>query len=134
VTTDRDAPAGSPAELPIEDRLEPLITELVQSAPAADPAVVDELVGLLERIGSPLARSIARVLELAVAQLIAPGVALPPLAMACATLADGIRGRLGDRELEAARYEIETLLPLPDAPSPVRAPDVPVGALRKRTP
>ncbi|HEY0480689.1 MAG TPA: hypothetical protein VGD37_24405 [Kofleriaceae bacterium] len=140
VTTspDRDAQTGSPselaAELAIEDRLEPLITELVQSAPAADPAVVDELVGLLEQIGSPLARSIARVLELSVAQLIAPGVALPPLAMACATLADGIRGRLGDRELEAARYEIETLLPLPDAPPPVRAPDVPIGSLRKRAP
>jgi hypothetical protein len=99
--------------------------------------------------------------------------------MACATLADGVRGAftprepprpasggvhaaaidaspsISDRELEAARYEIETLLPLPGA-SPVTegkesiagsprlpdrgnpcgvtaAPDVPLSALRKRT-
>jgi hypothetical protein len=114
------------------DRIELLITALVQAAPAADLAVSDELVDCLHRIGSPLARQIARVVELIAEQLIAPGIALPPLAMACATLADGVRGRLTDRALEAARYEIETLMPVPDRPPAIAAPDVPVSALRKR--
>lgn len=116
------------------DRIEQLITELVRSAPAADAAVVDELVERLHRVGSPLARSIARVVELCAEQLVAPGIALPQLAMACATLADGVRGKLTDRELEAARYEIETLLPVPDKPPAITAPDVPLAALRKRVP
>jgi hypothetical protein len=115
-------------------RVEQLITLLVQSAPASDPAVIDELVDRLHRIGSPLARSIARVIELVAEQLVDPGIALPALAMACATLADGVRGALGERELEAARYQIETLMPVPDRPPRVGAPDVPVSALRKREP
>ena len=114
------------------DRIEQLIIELVQRAPIADAAVVDELIGALQRIGSPLARSIARVTELVAEQLVDPGVALPALAMACATLADGVRGRLGERELEAARYQIDTLMPVPDRPAAVRAPDVPISSLLKR--
>jgi hypothetical protein len=114
------------------DRIEQLITHLVQAAPAVDTAVVDELIAQLHRVGSPLARSIARVVELVAEQLVAPGIALPPLAMACATLADAGRGKLGDRELEAARYEIETLLPVPDRPPAVAAPEVPLSALRRR--
>ena len=101
MTEARDRPA----------RIEQLITLLVRSAPASDPAVIDELVG---------------------EQLVAPGIALPPLAMACATLADGVHGKLGDRELEAARFEIETLMPMPDRPPAIAAPDVPLSALRKR--
>jgi hypothetical protein len=117
------------------DRIEQLITQLVQAAPAVDAAVVDELVARLHRIDSPLARSIARVIELVADQQIAPGIALPPLAMACATLAAGVRGTFGARELEAARYEIETLLPVPDRASPPAAsaaPEVPLSALRRR--
>jgi len=114
------------------DRIEQLITTLVQSAPASDPAVVGELIQHLHRVGSPLARSIARVVELVDEQLVAPGIALPPLAMACATLADGMRGKLTTRELEAARYEIETLMPVPDRPPAISAPDVPLSALRPR--
>jgi hypothetical protein len=114
------------------DRIEPLITELVRAAPALDPAQIDELVEHLHRVGSPLARSIARVVELVGEQLIAPGVALPALAMACATLVDGVRGNLGPPALEAARYEIETLLPMPDKPPRIAAPDVPLSALRKK--
>lgn len=115
------------------DRIEQLATRLVQCAPAGDAAASAELLQLLQHVGSPLARSIARVLELCDEQLIAPGIALPPLAMACATLADGVRGRLGERELEAARYEIDTLLPVPDRPV-IAAPDVPVASLlRKRS-
>ena len=66
--------------------------------------------------------------------LVDAGIALPPLAMACATLADGIRGKLGEAALEAARYEIDTLLPLPDkaprAPT-LGAPDVPLISLTR---
>jgi len=114
------------------DRIEQLITELVQRAPIADAAVVDELTAALQRIGTPLARSIARVTELVAEQLVDPGIALPALAMACATLADGVRGALGERELEAARYEIETLQPTPDPPARVVLPQVPLTALRRR--
>ena len=114
------------------DRIEQLITELVQRAPIADAAVVDELTAALQRIGTPLARSIARVTELVAEQLVDPGIALPALAMACATLASGARGALGERELEAARFEIETLLPVPDRVPAVRAPDVPIASLRRR--
>jgi hypothetical protein len=113
-------------------RIEQLITELVRAAPTRDPAMVDELVEQLHGIGSPLARSIARVVELVGEQLIDPGIALPPLAMACATLVDGVRGKLGARALEAARFEIETLMPMPDKPPRIAAPDVPLTALRKR--
>jgi hypothetical protein len=115
------------------ERIEQLITHLVQRAPSFDPEASEELVERLYRVGSPLARSIARVVELVAEQLVDPGIALPALAMACATLADGVRGALGARELEAARYEIETLMPVPDRPARIGAPDVPVSALgRKR--
>ena len=113
-------------------QIEARITELVQRAPAIDPDIVDALVDELRAIGSPLALAIARVVELVREGLVDAGIALPALAMACATLADGVRGRLGTRELEAARFEIETLLPVPDrAPRPV-APDVPLSSLRRR--
>ncbi len=115
------------------DRIEPLITRLVQTAPVLEPAVVDELVTALRGIGSPLALSIARIAELVAEQLVDPGIALPALAMACATLVDGVHGKLGQRELEAARYEIETLTPMPDRPPRVTEPDVPLTALKRRS-
>ncbi len=130
------------------DIIEQLITQLVQQAPALDAAIVRELVERLRDVGSPLALAIARVTELVGEQLAHPGspafagsppalagVALPALAMACATLADGVRGSIGPRELEASRYEIETLLPVPDRdpgprrPPPDEIPDVPAGNL-----
>ncbi|MGE0872315.1 MAG: hypothetical protein AB7P03_27400 [Kofleriaceae bacterium] len=113
----------------VSDRIEQLITQLVHEAPQLDDKVVDELVEQLRVTGAPLARSIARVVELVAEQRIDQGIALPALAMACATLVDP---RLSEREREAARFEIETLLPLPDrAQRPVvAAPDVPLGALR----
>jgi len=117
---------------PILDRIEQRITQLVQSAPDTDPGVVDALIDDLRTIGSPLALAIARILELIALQLVDPGIALPPLAMACATLAGGIRGELGERELEAARYEIDTLTPMPDPPHTFVVPDVPASALRRR--
>jgi hypothetical protein len=108
------------------------ITQLVQSAPALDARVIEALVDELRTVGSPLALAIARVVELVGEDLVDPGIALPALAMACATLADGLRGRLGPAELEAARFEIETLLPVPDKPPKLVAPDVPLTSLRRR--
>jgi hypothetical protein len=116
----------------ILDRVEQRITQLVQSAPEVDPGVVDPLIEDLRRIGSPLALAIARVLELVALQLVDPGIALPPLAMACATLAGGVRGELAERELEAARYEVDTLIPVPDPPRAIVVPHVPVSSLRRR--
>jgi hypothetical protein len=137
---------------PIDARcaaIERCITQLVREAPALDPAVAGELVEQLRRVGSPLALSIARIVELVAEGLVAQAIALPHLAMSCATLADGVAGRLGGRELEAARYEVDTLLPVspggeasrpgaPGARAPVaHVPDVPVDALtrgpRRRT-
>jgi len=116
------------------DQIEPLVTRLVQTAPILEPRIVDELIVALRGVGSPLALSIARIAELVADQLVDAGIALPALAMACATLVDGVHGRLGERELEAARYEIETLTPMPDRPDArprVTEPDVPVSALSR---
>jgi hypothetical protein len=139
------SPASSVSSEPSEperdnglDRVERLITDLVRMAPAADAAIVGELVEHLHRVDAPfaqLARSIAEVVGRVAARQVDPGIALPPLAMACATLIDGVRGALTQRELEAARYEIDTLLPLPPSalPAPaVTAPDVPLSSLRVR--
>ncbi|MEO8706264.1 MAG: hypothetical protein ABI867_39910 [Kofleriaceae bacterium] len=108
--------------------IEQLSTQLVQQAPALDPGTLEALITALREIGSPLALSIARVTELVAEQLIDPGIALPALAMACATLASP---SFGAREHDAARYEIETLMPMPDRPpgTTITMPDVPVGNL-----
>lgn len=109
--------------------IEARITELVQQAPALDPAVVTTLVDELRAHGGPLASSIAQVVELVAAKQIDAGIALPALAMACGTLVDD---RLTDREREAARFEIETLLPMPGTPPKPGAPDVPLTSLTNR--
>lgn len=125
--------------------IERRMTELVRAAPALDEGEVAALIDDLRGVGSPLALSIARAVELVAEGLIAQGVALPHLAMACATLAAEAAGRLTTRELEAARYEIDTLLPVPDPPgggppirpADIRIPDVPLASLsrgpRRRT-
>jgi hypothetical protein len=116
--------------------IEDAITKLVQSAPAIDVAIAETLVAELRRVSGdaqPLARSIADVLEHVLGGRVDPGIALPPLAMACNTLAKAIEGTLGVRELEAARYEIDTLRPLPTSSTPiVGPPDVPLTQLRRR--
>lgn len=138
VAGDRGAEIDRSAEIDRGAEIERCITRLVQDAPALDPAVITALVAHLARVEAPLARSIAQVVELVAAGRVEQAIALPHLAMACATLAAGVAGQLTERELEAARYEIDTLLPVPGAPPPaVSAPDVPVGALtrgpRRRT-
>jgi hypothetical protein len=112
--------------------IEQHITRLVQEAPARDRATVEALGIALRAEGSPLALAIARAVELVDDELVDPGVALPALAMACATLADP---RAGDREREAARYEIDTLTPLPgEPPSTQFSVDIPVDRLISRVP
>src|SRR5439155_1221686 len=94
------------------------------------PAVGRPVVHGSETPGEALRRQARELIETIAA--IEPPTAL---AMACATLADGVRGTLGARELEAARFEIETLMPVPDRPPRVAAsdaPDVPLSSLRKR--
>jgi len=108
-----------------------LITRLVQEAPALDAGVTAQLVGELRANGAPLALSIARVVELVADDLVDPGIALPALAMACGTLVDP---RLTEREREAARFEIETLLPVPEKGVRFVVPDVPITAVKKRRP
>jgi hypothetical protein len=117
--------------------IEPAITKLVHDAPARDAETVRELGDALRSVGSPLALSIARILEYVDDDLVDPGIALPALAEACAALVDG---RADARSLEAARYRIDTLEPRPDGPaiSPLGAlPDVPASDLirgpRRRT-
>jgi hypothetical protein len=96
-----------------------LATRLVQQAPALDRAAVAALRALLAADGSPLAASIARVLDGVVAGAIATGVALPELAEACATLT-----HTDTLAREAARFRIDTLLPIDRI-------DVPADRLRR---
>ena len=110
--------------------IETLITRVVQDAPTLDAGVIGDLLDALRADGRPLAISIARVLELVAGGSIDMAISLPALAMSCATLVDP---RLADREREAARYEVDTLLPLPPGSTPVvAAPDVPLSQLRRR--
>ena len=112
--------------------IELLSTALVQQAPALDAATLAQLRDELYAVGSPLALSIARIYELVEIDVVDPAIALPALAEACATLVAGIEGKVGERVLEAARYQIDTLQPVPDKPPRVATPDVPLTSLRKR--
>ncbi len=112
-----------------ETSIEARITRLVQEAPVLDAGVIGELAAALRADARPLAIAIARVIELVGHGAIDAGIALPALAMACGTLCDR---RLTDREHEAARFEIETLLPVPSKPPSPIAPDVPLSSLKRR--
>lgn len=100
------------------------ITALVQQAPALDRTHAAQTIAALREHDTPLSIAIANVVEGVIEQRIDPGIALPALAMAASTLDDVAAGRLTDREAEAARYEIETLLPLPGAPPPKPPPNL----------
>jgi len=114
--------------------IERAITTLVQQAPALDRALAEQLIADLRAIApprAPLALAIADVVELVLEQRVDQGIALPALAMACATLADFERTQ-STRELDAARYEIETLLPVPGArPPKLQTPDVSIIQLTR---
>ncbi|MGE5184370.1 MAG: hypothetical protein ACM31C_20010 [Acidobacteriota bacterium] len=107
--------------------MEPLITRLVQQAPELDPHTIDELVAALEQAGTPLALAIRRIVELVAEQLVDMAIALPALAEAIATL----ESSRDPKVLEAARFQIDTLEPVPDRPT-IAGPDVPLDALRRR--
>jgi hypothetical protein len=113
------------------DDIERIATKLVQDAPARDPADVAELVLELRAIGSPLALAIGRIVEYVDDGLVDAAIALPALAEACATLAAGVRGSVDEGVLEAARYQIDTLTPMPDKPPRVVSIDVPVADVIK---
>ena len=115
------------------DSIEPAITRLVQEAPHRDTATIETLHTALWSVGTPLALSIARIVEYVADDLVDPGIALPALAEACATLVAGLSGKVSDTVLEAARYQIDTLEPMPDTPAAPRigTPDVPLASLRK---
>ncbi len=107
--------------------IEILITRLVREAPVVDAQVVGDLRDALWSEGSALALSSARIVELVAEGLVAPGVALPALAEACATLVSSRDARV----LAAAKFQIDTLEPVPDRPH-IAAPDVPVTVLKRR--
>ena len=118
------------------DAIEPAITKLVQEAPARDRATMTTLLADLRDIGSPLALVIARTLEYVDDDLVDPGIALPALAEACATLVSSRDPAV----LAAAHYQIDTLEPQPPrvtdtSSDALAAVDVPVTNLvpRRRT-
>ena len=113
------------------EHIEPAITRLVQEAPARDAKLVAELLADLRGVGSPLALVIARILEYLDDDLVDPGIALPALAEACATLVAGVRGEVDQRVLDAATYQIATLEPMPDRPPKIATPDVDASRLRR---
>lgn len=114
--------------------IETLSIQLVQDAPELDGDVVAQLRTELERVGSPLALTISRIVELVHEGLVDPAISLPAIAEACATLVAGEQGKVDARVLEAARYQIDTLTPMPDAkPRALHVtPDVPLIALKRR--
>jgi hypothetical protein len=112
--------------------IETLSTRIVREAPAIDPTHIEAMRFELQYIGSPLALTISRIYELVGEGLVDPAIALPALAEACATLVSGMRGEVGESVLEAARYQIDTLTPLPDKPPKIGTPDVPLISLKKK--
>lgn len=116
------------------ERIEPAITKLVHEAPARDAETVQALLLALREVGSPLALVIARTIEYVDDDLLDPGIALPALAEACATLVAGVRGAVDQRVLDAATYQIATLEPMPDKPPKIATPDVTVDRITKLRP
>lgn len=108
--------------------IDELSTQLVQQAPDLDPDTIAALRTGLEQQGSPLALAISRIVELVADGLVDPAIALPPIAEACSVLVTTSDARV----LEAMRYQIDTLEPMPDRPR-VGAPDVPASALKRRS-
>lgn len=138
------------------DSLEAAVLALLQAAPAGSPAQLAEAAGIAfalahavaagkgeagtdadvkaekvrgERVG--LLCAMERCLELIGEGLVDAGVALPALAMAAHTARSSDAGAAA--AIAAARYEIETLLPVPGStPSPRKSLDVSVQSLVRR--
>jgi hypothetical protein len=117
------------------DALEGALTALIQRAPDGSPQQVRDAAGDALAVAFcaaaaartdhvALACAMERCLELLADGRVDAGVALPALAMAAHT------ARSWDAAaVKAARYEVETLLPLPGTPAPRRALDVPAVSL-----
>jgi hypothetical protein len=105
-----------------------LATQLVQQAPDLHADTLAALRTELERIGTPLALSINRIVELIEEHLVDIAIALPPIAEACSVLVTTSDARV----LDAMKYQIDTLQPVPDKPPSIAAPDVPLSSLKKR--
>lgn len=88
----------------------PELVALIHQAPDFDRSRAHILIDRLRGDPRPLAAAIADVLVHVLAGEVDPGIALPPLAMACATLDDASATRA---MLDAAHFEIDTLRPLP---------------------
>lgn len=117
------------------DDIVQLSVRLVQEAPTLDPAVVRGLRGALENVGSPLALTLSRIVELVDEGLVDPAISLPTIAEACATLVAGLQGKVDQRVLDAAQYQIDTLTPMPnraDKTPRIGTPDVQVIDLVRR--
>jgi hypothetical protein len=108
--------------------IDSLATQLVQQAPDLDPGTIAALRTELAQQGSPLALAVSRIVELVAEGLVDPAIALPPIAEACSVLLTSSDPRV----LDAMKYQIDTLEPLPDKSPPLGAPDVPITKLRKR--
>lgn len=108
--------------------IDSLATQLVQQAPDLDPDTIAALRTELAQQGSPLALSVSRIVELVAEGLVDPAIALPPIAEACSVLVTSNDPRV----LDAMKYQIDTLQPVPDRPPPIGAPDVPLSSLKKR--
>jgi hypothetical protein len=116
------APQGSQAQLSLaaEHALVLALRSAATTTPLSAIAEPGELVGL--------ACAMERCLELIGEGLVDPGLALPALAMAAHTARSSLRPAIA-----AARYEIETLLPIPgQASAPRRSLDVPAQSLVRR--
>jgi ABC-type transporter Mla subunit MlaD len=116
--------------VPSLERLAQLLTTLVQRAPDLDEELTESAAtaALLAAGGNAghradlalLALACERVIDEVAAGHVAQGLALPALVMSAQTM---VQAAASPREryagaLHAARFEIETLLPLPDAPAP----------------
>ena len=108
--------------------IDSLATQLVQQAPDLDPDTIAALRTELDRIGTPLALSINRIVELIEEHLVDIAIALPPIAEACSVLVTTSDPRV----LDAMKYQIDTLQPVPDQPPSIAAPDVPLSSLKRR--
>jgi hypothetical protein len=108
--------------------IDSLATQLVQQAPDLQADTLAALRTELAQIGTPLALSISRIVELIEMQLVDIAIALPPIAEACSVLVTSSDPGV----LDAMKYQIDTLQPVPDKPPAIGAPDVPINLVRRR--